>query len=81
MTELDLRALVREAVQRHLGQTPATAGAPASAHAPAATGPHAGRAGHPAQAVYLTLVNTTDDCVIEPSVRCNHCGYCKTHGY
>lgn len=77
MTELDLRALVREAVARHLlGDAPVTA--------PSAAPPGPFRspdAGHTAQAIYISLVNTTDDCVIEPSVRCNHCGYCKTHGY
>ena len=36
---------------------------------------------HPSHSVYVHLVNTTDDCVIEPTVRCNHCNYCKTHGH
>ena len=71
MTELDLRTIVREAVARHLhGEVPA---APQPPVRPAA--------GHPSQAIYLSLFNATDDCVIEPSVRCNHCGYCKTHGF
>ena len=70
---LDLRALVRDAVARHLGPGEAT---PAR-HDPA----QMDLPPHVTHAVYLTLVNTTDECLIEPSVRCNHCGYCKTHGY
>jgi threonine dehydrogenase-like Zn-dependent dehydrogenase len=26
-------------------------------------------------------VNPGDACVIEPSVPCDHCGYCKSHGH
>ena len=36
---------------------------------------------HPSHHLYLTVVNTTDACVIEPSVTCDHCGYCKSHGH
>jgi hypothetical protein len=72
MSEIDLRALVRDAVRRHIGQ-PTTAGpSPASSES-------GGRS--LTQGLYVALVNQTDDCLIEPSVRCNHCGYCKTHGY
>jgi len=75
MHEIDLRALVRDAVERHLTHTGTAGPGPgSSARSPVAPS-------HPAQALYLTLVNATDDCVIEPSVRCTHCGYCKTHGY
>ena len=70
MSDLDLRALVRDAVARHLGSAKA-----APAREPSGVSPHI------AHAVYLTLVNTTDECVIEPAVSCHHCGYCKTHGY
>jgi threonine dehydrogenase-like Zn-dependent dehydrogenase len=33
------------------------------------------------QMLYTGLVNVTDACVIEPAVPCDHCGYCKSHGY
>lgn len=36
---------------------------------------------HPSHHIYLTVVNATDACVIEPSVTCDHCGYCKSHGH
>jgi hypothetical protein len=74
MNEIDLRALVRDAVERHLGQGEA---APEAAARRTLSSP----AGHASHGLFLTLVNVGDDCLIEPSVRCNHCGYCKTHGY
>jgi hypothetical protein len=73
MTDQELRALVRDAVARHLG--PRTAG-PAAVAAPRVS-----TAAHPSHAIYLTLVNTGEACVIEPSVPCNHCNYCKSHGH
>ena len=87
MTDAELRAIVRDAVGRHFAggsagslpppelrtskfelQTPAIA-----RHAPSA--PHA------SHAMYVTLVNVGDGCLIEPAVTCNHCGYCKSHGH
>jgi hypothetical protein len=95
MTDAELRAVVRQAIARHLGRAGGAAlpepdpraplagdaSAPrahvhAHAHAPA-HGAH----GHHSHAIYLTLVNQGESCVIEPAVSCNHCGYCKTHGY
>ena len=29
----------------------------------------------------LPLVRSSDECLIEPSVRCNHCGYCLSYGH
>ena len=37
--------------------------------------------GHASHAVYVTVVNAGDSCVIEPDVPCNHCDYCKSHGH
>ena len=28
-----------------------------------------------------TLPPSSGPCVIEPGVRCSHCGYCESHGY
>jgi hypothetical protein len=72
MNDLELRALVREAVARHLGSR-----APASSPPTLPPGAHP----HPSHAIYLTVVNADDRCVIEPGVTCNHCGYCKSHGH
>jgi hypothetical protein len=35
---------------------------------------------HPSNYRY-TLQPTDGPCFIEPGVRCNHCGYCETHGH
>jgi hypothetical protein len=35
---------------------------------------------HPSHVMYR-IINVGDSCVIEPSVTCNHCGYCKSHGH
>jgi hypothetical protein len=79
MTEQELRALVREAVARHLGgPTPASADPSAALtprHAPDPGQPHA------SHGLYVHLVNVTDACLIEPAVTCTHCGYCKSHGH
>ncbi len=78
MNEDQLRAMVREAVARHLGgraAAPSTTTRSVPARQPSAW------SDHPSHHVYLTVVNTTDACVIEPSVPCDHCGYCKSHGH
>ena len=88
MNEVDVRALVREAVARHFGHGqhgPAAPPRPAAPllSSPLVHAPHGGAvlAGHSSHALYLTLVNTSDACVIEPSATCDHCGYCKSHGH
>ena len=92
MTDAELRALVRDAVARHLGRgdrPPALSGVEGPAPSPferampiltePMRAPSAAR--HVSHAQYLTLINIGDACVIEPSVECNHCGYCKSHGH
>lgn len=78
MNDMELRALVRDAVARHLGRRPsAEAALPRPSPGPATPPWHA----HASHAIYLTVVNADDACVIEPSVPCEHCGYCKSHGH
>lgn len=36
---------------------------------------------HVSHAMYLQLVNSGGQCVIEEHVSCDHCGYCKSHGH
>jgi hypothetical protein len=80
MTDDQLRMLVRDAVQRHLGGRPPV-------QAPRRDGPdpalafRAAAGGHASHVRYLTLVNPGEACLIEPSVGCNHCGYCQSHGH
>ncbi len=81
MTDAELRALVRDAVMRHVGRTAASASpGDAPRASPASAGEPAWRQ-HASHVQYLTLVNVGDACLIEPTVECNHCGYCKSHGH
>ena len=81
MNDQELRALVRDAVARHWGaRGPAAVPHPLAAPAPAVRA-LGGVTGHASHAIYLTVVNTGDACVIEPSVPCDHCGYCRSHGH
>lgn len=75
MTEEDLRALVRQAVARHLS----AAGPGASAVGPEAPAPGV----HPSFGRYLLPREPGDSgaCLIEPVVKCNHCGFCQSHGF
>jgi hypothetical protein len=79
MTEDDLRALVRQAVTRHLA-------ADGTADAANPGLPHSGPGApgiHPSFGRYLLPREPGSDgaCLIEPSVKCNHCGYCLSHGF
>ena len=74
MNEDEVRAMVRESIARHRAGTGAVQ-----------------PAGDPRQAVQshaafarLPLATGGDDdgnCVIEPAVRCTHCGYCQSYGH
>lgn len=81
MNDDELRRLVREAVARQLGAGQSDAGrAPTTARPGGQLGADTW-SGHPSHHLYLTVVNSNEACVIEPSVACNHCGYCKSHGH
>ena len=72
LSDEELRALVRDAVAR----------AGAGRHA-AEPDPQASFRMH-ASHIRLALVRGGDDdgaCLIEPAVRCNHCGYCQSYGH
>jgi hypothetical protein len=80
MNEEQLRALVREAIAKHIGQAPPAA----SSHLVGPVGAPSVRAsaGHPSHGLFvLPAANDSGACVIEPSVSCNHCGYCKSMGH
>jgi hypothetical protein len=70
MNEDALRALVRESIARHLG---------GAASDPAAPKPltFMGHASH----YRYPLPESEGPCLIEPTVRCNRCGYCESHGH
>lgn len=80
MTEQELRALVREAISRHLsgaaGPSPSPA-PPRHSHSAPSVSVHA------SHAMFLVPDGSAGDgpCIIEPSVMCTHCGYCKSYGH
>lgn len=84
MTDAELRALVREAVSRHLGRPAAPVVGPQAPPVHRASQGHASTGAwqaHASHHLYLGLANVDGSCVIEPSVACDHCGYCKSHGH
>ncbi|MBI4477221.1 MAG: hypothetical protein HY654_08620 [Acidobacteria bacterium] len=81
MTEDELRALVRDAVARHLGRSRAE---PAEfARAPVGPVPGTPAARHPSHLLLPILPGSEmgGPCLIEPVVRCTHCGYCQSYGH
>jgi hypothetical protein len=70
MDEQALRALVREAVARHLH--PADADRSMARTLPMTT--------HVSHFRYQ-LQESDGPCLIEPAVQCTHCGYCQSHGH
>ena len=75
MNEDALRALVRETLAR----LESSGGAARTARDPAAQ--PLTFAGHSSHYRYTTLPSSGGPCLIEPGVRCNHCGYCQSHGH
>ncbi|HEV8347474.1 MAG TPA: hypothetical protein VGQ16_12920 [Vicinamibacterales bacterium] len=78
MTDQELRALIRDSMARHLGTPPH-----ASPAAPSLSGAGASSRTHASHGL-LPLASGGDGdgaCLIEPAVRCNHCGYCLSYGH
>jgi hypothetical protein len=77
MTDQELRAMIRDSIARHTGgpgPVRLSAGAPDPVIAFSAHASHA----------QLPLARGGDDdgaCLIEPAVRCNHCGFCISYGH
>ena len=71
MTDEELRELVRDSVARHLRLDAAR-----PHPAPAADG-------HASHGLFPVLRGGDSDgaCLIEPAVRCTHCGYCQSYGH
>ena len=89
MNEQELRALVREAIERHLGRPDRSAksehyGRPPFGAAPLVRSAGLQAADHPSHILLKVLPGSDVDdgmCVIEPRVRCNHCGFCQSYGH
>lgn len=72
MTEQELRALVRAAIAKQMGR-----GSPDREDTVPATFLRT----HLSHAQFDVGPGPDGSCVIEPSVMCNHCGYCKSYGH
>jgi len=83
MNEQELRALVREAVERHLRHPSGALPTATLAPLPNVQRPIQG-AVHSSH-LFLKVIpgSEAEDgmCVIEPAVRCNHCGFCQSYGH
>ena len=81
MNEEQLRSLVREAIATNLGSgLSAPTAHVASREAVSGAILPAGR--HPSHGLFvLPAGNDNGACLIEPSVGCTHCGYCKSMGH
>jgi hypothetical protein len=81
MTDEDIRAIVRDAIARHVApgavKPPLIAAGPGSMSGADADPPH------PSHGRFMVERGGDADgaCVIEPAVRCTHCGYCQSYGH
>ena len=74
MNEQELRALVREAIDRHLDRP----------HGATQVAPCEEEMRDASHIILKVAPGSEIDegmCVIEPSVRCNHCGFCQSYGH
>jgi hypothetical protein len=80
MNDEELRALIRAAIQKHMGSASAP-DLPGELRRDAAFS----RATEPVSISFgqYRLERAAGDtaCLIEPAVQCNHCGFCKCHGH
>jgi hypothetical protein len=77
MTDQELRGMIRESIARQ-------AGASAAARAPDAMPEADTRFSAHVSHLRLPLTRGGDDdgmCIIEPAVRCTHCGFCQSFGH
>jgi hypothetical protein len=77
MNDQELRGLIRDSITRHLGSAPRAASAPALS----ADGESFQAHGSHARFVLVRAADDDGACLIEPAVRCNHCGYCQSLGH
>jgi hypothetical protein len=90
MDEHQVRLLVRQAIARHMGGAPVPAPPPAPVRS-AASPVAAAAAAEPRSAAGASAVSFAKfhlvrpagetECVIEPTVTCNHCGHCLCYGH
>jgi hypothetical protein len=83
MNEQELRALVREAIARHVRETTPSLPARGAQAGPTTVRGSAVFQAHPSHGTFAVPAGADSDgpCLIEPAVMCNHCGYCKSLGH
>jgi hypothetical protein len=76
MTEQEVRALVRDVIAKH-------AGGGVNAAPLVSAGPARTLRAHASHGMFVLPAgaDTEGPCIIEPTVACNHCGYCKSYGH
>ena len=78
MTEEQVRALVRDALARHLGTSRTNASTTdGSESRPYQAVMHAAHG----RFVFLAPTEPDSPCVVEPQVKCHHCGFCQSYGH
>lgn len=70
MDDATLRRMVREAVARHL--PPSGTATPAGQGEPSR---------HPSHHRFDLVASPDGACIVEPAVRCTHCGFCQSMGH
>jgi len=83
MTEQELRSLVREAIARHTGGSGTSHLAPGHSAPAYPAQLHGAPLHHFSHGLFVVPSGADSEgpCIIEPSVMCNHCGYCKSYGH
>ena len=84
MTDQELREMVRESIaRRHRSDEIERSGGGKPDTTDTVRQADTTHAGAHASHLRLPLVSGDDDgaCLIEPAVRCNHCGYCQSLGH
>ena len=97
MHDDELRLLIRDAIERHLGAAFGERAVPTDGHRGDSrcdgSGALDGRTGAPSPAlswkthlshgrfVFLAPNEPDAPCVVEPEVRCHHCGFCQSYGH
>jgi hypothetical protein len=81
VTDQELRDLIRGVVARKLADQPRSPGLRTHELTAGPADVSQGCEQHASHGLYVALVNVGDACVIEPTVSCTHCNYCKSHGH
>ena len=76
MNDDEIRALIRVAIEKHLGAGPNPCENPRETLRETPGENLLSFARYP-----LPRAEGDSQCLIEPAVRCNHCGYCECHGH